>query len=96
MHTKIEKPRKKIKKHPCLAEQAQFSAFFRQTEASRKRAQRVSHARKEVYKKERQNQLYPVPTPIVQAIFSSDTGGDYNKHGFMSRLHYLQRNDVYK
>ena len=39
------------KKHLCPAEQAQFSAFFRQTEASRKRARRVSHAWKEGYKK---------------------------------------------
>ena len=61
--------KKNTKKHPCPVEQAQFSAFFRQTEASRKRARRVSHAWKEQFKKERQNQLYPVPTPIVQAIF---------------------------
>ena len=47
-------------------------------------------------KKEGQNQLYPELTPIVQAIFSPDTGGDYNKHGFMSRQHFLQRNDNYK
>ena len=39
----------------------------------------VTHRRRST-KKERQKQLYPVPTPIVQAIFSPDTGGDYNKH----------------
>ena len=26
----------------------------------------------------------------------SDTGGDYNKHGFTLRQHFLQRNDSYK
>ena len=41
--------KKYTKKH--LAEQAQCSAFFRQTEAGRKRTRRVSHARKEEYKK---------------------------------------------
>ena len=38
-------------KNLCPGEQAQFSAFFRQTEARRKRSRRVSHARKEEYKK---------------------------------------------
>ena len=55
----------------------------------------VTHGRRST-KKGRQNQLYPVPTPIFQAIFPPDTGGDYNKHGFMSRQHFLQRNDGYK
>ena len=48
----------------------------------------VTHAGRST-KKEGQNQLYPVPTPIVQAIFSPDTGEDYNKHGFMSRQHFF-------
>ena len=51
----------------------------------------VTHGRRST-KKERWNQLYPVPTPIIQANFSPNIGGDYNKHGFMSRQHFLQRN----
>ena len=47
------------KKHLCPAEQAQFSAFFRQTEASRKRARRVSHAWKEGYKKRKAKPAVP-------------------------------------
>ena len=47
------------KKHLCPAEQAQFIAFFRQTEASRKRARRVSHARKEEYKKRKVKPAVP-------------------------------------
>ena len=62
--------RRSGKKKMCPAEQAQFIAFFRQTEASSKRARRVRHARKEEYKKRKANQLYPVPTPIIQANFS--------------------------
>ena len=59
--------KKNTKKHLCPAEQAQFSAFFQQTEAYRKQARRVSHARKEGYKKRKAKPA--VPTPIVQAIF---------------------------
>ena len=44
----------------------------------------VTHGRRST-KKERWNQLYPVPTPIIQANFSPNIGGDYNKH-------FLQRN----
>ena len=46
-------------KHLCPAEQAQFIAFFRQTEASRKRARRLSHARKEEYKKRKVKPAVP-------------------------------------
>ena len=55
------------KKHLCPAEQAQFIAFFRQTEASRKRARRVSHARKEEYKKRKAK----LAVPCTYANYSS-------------------------
>ena len=54
-----EKTKQNKTKHLCPAEQAQFSAFLRQTEASRRRARRVSYARKEEYKKRKAKPAVP-------------------------------------
>ena len=55
----VKKTKQNKTKHLCPAEQAQFSAFLRQTEASRRRARRVSYARKEEYKKRKAKPAVP-------------------------------------
>ena len=51
----------------------------------------MNHARKEEYKKRTAK-----PAVTCNHTNCSDTGGDYNKHGFTLSQHFLQRNDGYK
>ena len=92
----LERRSGKKKKHLCPAEQAHLLRFsYKHTQVGSENEEWVTHGRSST-KKERQNQLYSACTPIVPASFFPNTRGDHNEHGFMSRQHFLQRNDSYK